>query len=103
VSAEIRKTQRATILALLLNAMGAWVPLTDILRLGIAQYSSRIFELRRMGFHVVNRCEARDGKRHSWFRLESSPLPSTPQVTPAKPGEAQQQALDLPVRHLDLG
>jgi hypothetical protein len=49
------KTQRSKILALLVQARGAWVPLPDILALGIAQYNARIFELRRLGFAVENR------------------------------------------------
>jgi hypothetical protein len=73
VNADSKKTQQARILALLLNVKGAWVPLPDLLALGVAQYNSRILELRRLGFHIENR---RAGQ-HSAFRLvlhQSSPI-----------------------------
>lgn len=66
------KTQRSRILRLLIEAHGAWVPLPDILALGIAQYGARILELRRTGFNIENRTEHIDGARHSWFRLVAS-------------------------------
>jgi Helix-turn-helix domain len=73
------KTQRFCILRLLIDARGAWVPLLQILDLGIAQYGARILELRRQGFVIENRCERLDGKRHSWFRLvQHSPSKSSP-------------------------
>jgi hypothetical protein len=56
----------------LIDACGGWVPLPDILALGIALYNARIFELRRLGFFIENRTEEIDGVRHSWFRLVSS-------------------------------
>lgn len=71
-----RKTQRDRILRLLSDAQGGWVPLPDILALGIAQYNARIFELRRLGgFNIENRTETdtETGERHSWFRLVFSP------------------------------
>jgi hypothetical protein len=64
------KTQGAAILAELINARGAFVPLPEILK-HAAQYSARIHELRRMGFKIENKTEIRDGVRHSWFRLEN--------------------------------
>jgi hypothetical protein len=67
------KTQRSRILRLFIEARGEWVPLPDILTLGIAQYGARILELRRTGFSIENRTERRDGTRHSWFRLIASP------------------------------
>jgi hypothetical protein len=39
------------------------------LSLGVAQYNSRIFELRKSGFNIENRTESIEGIRHSWFRL----------------------------------
>jgi Helix-turn-helix domain len=63
------KTQAAAILRLLIDARGSWVPLPEILRLGIAQYSARIFELRRQGFEIQNKTERVGDSRHSWFRL----------------------------------
>jgi hypothetical protein len=66
------ETQRAAILRLLGAARGAWVPLPEILALGIAQYGARILEARRMGFRIENRTERLDGVCHSWFPLLSS-------------------------------
>ena len=67
------KTQRAAILALLIAAKGAWVSLPEIMALGIAQYNSRILELRRLNFAVQNRTETIHGRRHSWYRLVPGP------------------------------
>jgi hypothetical protein len=80
-----RKTQRAAILRLLLDAKGGWVPLPEIMRCA-AQYNSRIFELRRLGFTVENRTE-RDGSGNvlSWYRL-----------VPGVPSEAHQPSTALP-------
>lgn len=70
-----RKSQAAALLRLLIDARGAWVPLPEILALGIAQYGARILELRRLGFTIENRTERVAGarQRHSWFRLIKSP------------------------------
>jgi hypothetical protein len=61
----IRPRQRDRLLALLAERASAWVPLPDILALGIAQYNARIFELRSMGHRIESKQE---GDR-SWFRL----------------------------------
>jgi hypothetical protein len=74
------KTQAAAILRLLVEARGAWVPLPEILALGIAQYNSRIFELRRRGFKIENRIEVVNEVRHSWFRI-ASPSPDMKETT----------------------
>lgn len=70
---QVRKSglskQNKRILYLLREAGGAWVPLPQILALGIAQYSSRILELRRLGFKIENRMERVRGARRSWYRL----------------------------------
>src|ERR1700691_2001185 len=76
--------QSEKILALLRFARGAWVPLPEILDLGVAQYNARIFELRRHGLTIENRTETVDGVRHSWFRLVD-PLAG---VTPEPPKAA---------------
>jgi hypothetical protein len=77
------KTQRAAILRVLLDAKGAWVPLPQILALGIAQYNARILELRRhLGFVIENKTERVNGARHSWFRLVKSAAPSASRPTP---------------------
>jgi len=64
-----RKSQAAAVLRLLLAARGSWVPLPEILKLGVAQYNARVLELRRMGFLIENKTEWVNGARHSWFRL----------------------------------
>jgi hypothetical protein len=79
------KTQRATILRLLIDAHGAWVPLPEILALGIAQYNARLWELRRLGFVIENKSESVDGVRHSWYRLVSSPALPAPTPKPEAP------------------
>ena len=69
---DSRSTERARILDLLTSARGGWVPLPEIAALA-AQYNARIFELRRVGFAIINRTAERDGVRVSWFRLVSNP------------------------------
>lgn len=64
-----RKSQRAKILAVLLNAKGAWVALSQILDLQISQFGARILELRRQGFMIENEQETVGGQRHSRYRL----------------------------------
>jgi Helix-turn-helix domain len=66
-----RKSQRSRILALLVEAKGGWVSPPAILALGVAQYNTRIFELRKLGFRIENKTEGnpQTGARHSWFRL----------------------------------
>ena len=45
-----------------------WIPLPDILRLGIAQYDSRILDLRRSGLVIENNIEVVNGEKHSFYR-----------------------------------
>jgi hypothetical protein len=75
--------QSEQILDLLRSAHGAWVPLPEILALGVAQYNSRIFDLRKHGLNIENRTETIAGVRHSWFRLVDPPPVATPD--PPKP------------------
>lgn len=75
--------QSEKILSLLRSAHGAWVPLPEILALCIAQYNTRIFELRKRGLNIENRTETVDGVKHSWFRLVDSP--ALPAPVPSKP------------------
>jgi hypothetical protein len=77
-----RETQRTRMLDLLRSRNGEWVPLPEILALGVAQYNSRIYDLRRAGFDIQNRIEEIGGVRHSWFRLVSST--PTPEPTRLK-------------------
>lgn len=66
------KTQRQHILDLLIAAEGGEVPLADIM-VCAAQYNACIHALRKRGYKIVNRAETRNGIKHSWYRLESSP------------------------------
>jgi hypothetical protein len=76
--ADSRQTQRGRILALLVTARGGWVALPA---LGVAQYNSRVLELRRLGFRIENRREA----KRSWFRLVAGPSLPTPAPAPVFP------------------
>jgi hypothetical protein len=77
------RTQRDKLLAALSLRAPEWVPLPQILELGIAQYNARILELRRQGFRIENR---RDSEQKTFFRL----LPA-------------ESLFDAAVRHRDLG
>ena len=64
-------TQHTRILALLRSRPGQWIPLPEILGLGIAQYNARIKELREEGYEIKNKTDWVAGVRHSWFCLEA--------------------------------
>jgi hypothetical protein len=64
-----KRRQREQILRLLIDRRGEWVPLPDILRLGIAQYNARILELRALSFNIENDTFWCDGKKLSRYRL----------------------------------
>jgi len=105
--ARANSTQRAAVLNLLAKANGAWVPLPEILALGVAQYNARVFELRRLGFAIENRIgvDSETGARHSWFRLVETPSHPNAKPTPKEDiaesaymrrvREEQEQALPL--------
>ena len=63
-----RETQRERILELLKGRSPAWVPLPEILSLGIAMYTVRILELRRQGERIENKTERVGQERRSWYR-----------------------------------
>jgi|HubBroStandDraft_4_1064222.scaffolds.fasta_scaffold557357_1 hypothetical protein len=58
---------REKILELFAARPNEWIPLPTILRLGVAQYNSRILELRRAGYIIDNKTEYTEGVKHSWF------------------------------------
>jgi hypothetical protein len=76
-------TQCSRILQVLVDARGAWVPLPSITKLA-AQYSARIWTLRRDGHAIENRTQMIDGERHSWFRLPVPP-PKPIAITGVRP------------------
>jgi hypothetical protein len=80
---DSRSTQRARILKLLIDARGGEVSLPEILACA-AQYNSRIFELRRLGFKITNRTEGINGNRRSWFRLVWGPTEVKNKTTEAR-------------------
>ena len=69
-----RNVQRDKLLELLRSRAGQWVSLPEILSLGFAQFGASILDLRRLGFPIVNRPETISGQKHSWHRLESTPM-----------------------------
>jgi hypothetical protein len=62
-------TQGEKLLRLLEENVGHWVDLPRILELRIAQYSARVFELRRKGYRIENRVLHSNGGVRSSFRL----------------------------------
>ena len=65
-------TQRQRMAALFENNPDIWVPLPDILAMGVAQYGARILELRRAGYEIENKTITFGGVRKSWFRWNKS-------------------------------
>jgi hypothetical protein len=61
--------QRDRLLALLEIRSPSWVPLVEILGLKIAQYSSHLYELRRLGYWI----ESKQEEVRSCFRLVPPP------------------------------
>jgi hypothetical protein len=93
------KTQRQHILDLLMAAEGAEVPLADIM-VCAAQYNACIYELRKRGYKIVNRSETRNGVKHSWYRLESSPAdltPRSPEPAPSRKKSARAEPASTPL------
>jgi hypothetical protein len=92
------KTQRQHILDLLMAAESGEVPLAEIM-VCAAQYNRCIYDLRRRGYNIVNREETRNGVRHSWYRLESSPAdlaPRTPEPAPSRKKSARAEPSSTP-------
>jgi len=65
----MKGSQERKILHLLKKKKNRWVSLTQILRMGIAQYNARIFELRAKKHKIENKTEWVGRVKHSWFRL----------------------------------
>lgn len=65
---RLSKQQRKS-LDLLLESPNRWVGLAAVLQLQVAQYNSRIHELRLKGWKIENRTAWVNDKKHSWFRI----------------------------------
>ena len=64
----MKRAQRERLKDLFEYNRGRWIPLPQILAMGIAQYNARIFELRREGMQIENTSKTVDGAKHTWFR-----------------------------------
>lgn len=62
-------TQRQRMAVMFQSRPNEWIPLPEILAMGVAQYGTRILELRRAGMEIENKTHMIDGVRRSWFRL----------------------------------
>ena len=63
-------TQEQKILKVLEAKINNWIPLTDILKLWIAQYNARIWGLRKKGYIIENKVKIqKNKKRHTFFKL----------------------------------
>ena len=61
---------RGRLLAFFRKRPGEWIPLPQILRLGVAQYNARISQLRAEGYRIENRVKWEEGVKNSWFRYQ---------------------------------
>lgn len=68
----MNNNQQERILRLLRDRVNTWVPLPEILKLGCAQYNTRIKELRGKGYKIDNKTEHVGRERKSWFMLVDS-------------------------------
>ena len=62
-------SQQQKIYNLLKSHGNDWVALPEILSLGVAQYNSRILDLRREGYVIENKTQVVRGTKYSWYRL----------------------------------
>ena len=64
----MKTTQRDNLFQLFESRPGQWIPLPEILRLGIAQYGARIYDLRKEGKEIQNKTiEVVDGQKRTAF------------------------------------
>ena len=62
-------SQRQRLKDLFESRKNEWIPLPVILSMHIAQYGTRIKELRdEDGMNIENKWQSINGERHSWFR-----------------------------------
>jgi len=63
--------QKDKLMALFEKKPSQWIPLPEILQLGIAQYNARIYDLRREGYKIDNMLiRVANGERHTAFKYE---------------------------------
>jgi hypothetical protein len=66
-------TQKNRLRRYFLERPMVWIPLPEILKLGIAQYGARTLELRRAGMIIENKImETINGQKHTAFRYVPS-------------------------------
>lgn len=63
-------TQAERLRRMFMSKPNEYIPLYEILQMGIAQYNARIFDLRKAGMKIVNKTKSVDGETHSWFVYE---------------------------------
>ncbi len=64
----MKRAQRERLKDLFEFNKGRWIPLPQILAMGLAQYGTRILELRREGMNIENKTKMENGIKKSWFR-----------------------------------
>lgn len=63
------RQQRQKIKELLKRRPNKWIPLYEILQLGVAQYNARLFELRHNDNMIIeNKTKVINGVKHSWYK-----------------------------------
>ena len=60
-------TQKEKIKALFLSHQNKEIPCFVLANIAL-QYGARILELRREGMNIINRTQAVNGQKHSWFK-----------------------------------
>jgi hypothetical protein len=68
-----KKAQADRLLEFFRRHQGEEIPLDRILAFKIAQYNTRIRELRAAGHRITNRTEWKGRVKYSWFRYEGGP------------------------------
>jgi hypothetical protein len=63
-----KKAQADRLLEFFRAHRGEWIPLDRILSFKIAQYNTRISDLRKAGHVIENKTEWKGRSKHSWFR-----------------------------------
>lgn len=72
---QCRPTQVERLRNLFERREGMWIPLNEIMKLGIAQHGTRIKELKEdkdRPMNIVNRMETVNGERYSWYKYVQS-------------------------------